>query len=156
MKYQKIDPHLRQVFNDPQVDIGELRMSGGYWAGYVVDKDCTDNPVVSRETYRVFRYTEGDEARLRLTRSGMSVTVLAHKTSTGITAAVWGHAGQEVFETSRGLPKDTAAEVAGETIKKLSVSLASGTIEFNESTHFVFTLLVECLEELIEFAAEQL
>lgn len=156
MKYQKIDPHLRQVLNDPQVDIGELRMPGGYWAGYVADKDCTDDPVVSRETYRVFRYTEGDEARLRLTRSGMSVTVLVHKTSTGITAAVWGHAGQEVFETSRGLPKDAAAEVAEDTVKKLSVSLASGSIDFTESTYFVFTLLVECLEELIELASDRL
>ena len=156
MKYQKIDPHLRQVLNDPQVDIGELRMPGGYWAGYVADKDCTDDPIVSRETYRVFRYTEGDEARLRLTRSGISVTVLAHKTSAGTTAAVRGRVEQEVFETSRGLPKDTAAEVAEDTVKKLSVSLASGTVEFNESTHFVFTLMVECLEELIELAVERL
>ena len=156
MKYQKIDPHLRQVTYNPCVDIGDLRMPGGYWARYAADKDCTDDPVVSRETYRVFRYTEGDEARLRLTRSGMSVTVLAHKTSAGITAAVRGYAGQEVFETSRGLPKDTAAEVAEDTLKKLSVSLASGSVDFTESTYFVFTLLVECLEELIEFAAERL
>lgn len=156
MKYQKIDPHLRQVLNDPQVDAGTMSMPGGYWARYAADKDCTDDPVVPRETYRVFRHTEGDEARLRITRRGLSMTVLAHKTSAGITAAVWGYAGQEVFETSRGLPKDTAAEVAGETIKKLAASIASGTVEFNESTHFVFTLLVECLEELIELAAERL
>lgn len=84
------------------------------------------------------------------------MTVLARKTSAGITAAVRGRVEQEVFETSRGLPKDTAAEVAGETIKKLAASIASGTVEFNESTHFVFTLLVECLEELIELAVERL
>ena len=155
MKYQKIDPHLRQVLNDPCVDVGDLRMPGGYWARYAADKDCTDDPVVPRETYRVFRHTEGDEARLMLTRSGMSVTVLAHKTSAGITATVRGYAGQEVF-ASRGLPKDTAAEVAEDTVKKLSVSFASGSVDFTESMYFVFTLLVECLDELIELAAERL
>ena len=153
MKYQKIDPHLRQVLNDPRVDAGTMSMPDGNWAGYGPDR-CDD--LTPRRVYRVFRYTEGDEARLRITRSGLSMTVLAHKTSTGITAAVRGHAGQEVFETSRGFPKDTAAEVAEDTVKKLSVSLASGSVDFTESMYFVFTLLVECLEELIELAAERL
>lgn len=157
MKYQKIDPHLRQVTYNPCVDIGDLRMPGGYWARYAADKDCTDEPVVPRGTYRVFRHTEGNEARLMLTRSGMSVTVLARKTSAGITAEVIGRvAGEEFFIHRDDVPLGTYAEVAEASVSRLAASIASGTIEFNESTHFVFALLVECLEELIELAAEWL
>lgn len=154
MKYQKIDPHLRQVLNDPRVDAGTMSMPDGNWAGYGPDR-CDD--LTPRRVYRVFRYTDEDgEARLRITRSGLNMTVLARKTSAGTPAAVRGRVEQEVFETSRGLPKDTAAEVAEDTVKNLAASIASCTIEFNESTHFVFALLVECLEELIELAVERL